>query len=490
MAKGVQISDRVDVQAILQTAITPAAGFGKNLFMVDSDEIPVDLGVVSVTKSDFADYFDEAGVVYQYCLSHFSQKRIPASLLLGRYVPVIGSPSAAEAVSVFRDYETDVAVWEAIDDGSLAVDMNGSTPVDITGIDFTGVTSLEQVWAIITAEIQAYGMPVSSGILKIDNFGRLVFSVPGVLIGAGNVTGLIAVTPGTGTDISAMLGTAVNNHGVDGGTAGAELDRLLSINNSAYFITLKTAGTTTAAIAAEALSFCARIESLEKIGGVVVADANIKDPANTTNIFEVLKSAGYKRSFGIYFENITARPTVCPDAASLGCVIPAAEGTTKFAQEQLVIGGVSGYAAPLTKAETDAVIDHGGNVIERVGEVNYMFPGLTFGGEEIRIMLGRDWFVTRIREDIFNYTIQQPLTAFDNETLTAIAGFIRNRGEQAIARRIIVNTVERPFLINMPDEDDFTAAERASHKMEAFDVFQAYLNSAVNEYKLVGTWSI
>jgi len=143
----------------------------------------------------------------------------------------------------------------------------------------------------------------------------------------------------------------------------------------------------------------------------------------------------------------------------------------------------------LTTSERIALKAKGWNWIETVGET-YLYDGITFGGEEKRIMLGRDWFVSRIMEDIFTDQLNSPLNAFDNETLTKIEGFIRTRGEQAITRRILVNTPDRPFTVNLPDADDITAEERQSHKLTQYDVFKGYINSAINDYQIVGTWAI
>jgi len=479
MAKGVQIEDRVDVQAILQTAVPPADSFAKNLFLIDSAEVPTDKRVVEVTRSDFADVFDSTGLAYAYAQTHFSQKRTPDSLLVGRYIK-----AASPTYSIMGgDYETTLAIWTAISDGSLAVDLNG-TPTDVTGIDLASATTLEQVWALITAAIQAVFADTSAE-LAVDNFDRLVFTSPGNT-GATNTVQLKPVSPATGTDLATLL-DYLNQTPVAGSAAESivdAIDAVEAIDSSGYFITMNSY------TEADLLLFAGKIESMEKIGIVMSDDTDIKDPAKTDDPFSQLKALGYKRTAGIYYESISSRPTMFPDSAGLGAVMPAKEGTTKFCQEALVGVTGSGYSSPLSKGESDVVNDKNGMVVEFVGDVTYWFDGLTFGGEEIRIMLGRDWFVSTIRNAIFAYTIQQPLTAFDNETLTAIAGFISDAGEEAILRRILVNTAERPFSVNLPDADDFTQAERASHKMEVFDAFQAYLNSAVNEYKIIGTWTI
>lgn len=492
MAKGVQISDRVDVQSILQTAVAPQQGFAKNVFIIDADEVPVDRRVVEVTKGDYADKLDSTGLPYAYANTHFSQKRTPDSLLIARW-----AKTATDVYDILgASWVQVLATWKAITDGEFSV-YEVATPAnsdDISACNFSGCTDITQVWDVINLKLASLSTPtitdLDSAEFSIDVFGRILLTIPT----SGSTAPTIAIGPvsgGTGTDLATLMDYTEQTPvaGLDAETITDAIDAIMAKDNTGYFITAKFDNVKETK-ATEISAFCAKIEAMEKIGIVLSDDPLTKDPSDTTNIFYLMKQLGYKRTAGIYYESIASRETMFPDSAGLGAVMPAIEGTTKFCQEEIVGVGVSGYTSPLSKSESDAVNGHGGNVVELVGGVTYWFDGLTFGGEEIRIMLGRDWFVTRIREDIFNYTIAQPFTGYDNETLSAIAGFIRNRGEQAITRRIGVDTALRPFTVNMPDEDAFTAAERGTHVLEALEVFQLYLNSSANEYKITGLWTL
>ena len=105
-------------------------------------------------------------------------------------------------------------------------------------------------------------------------------------------------------------------------------------------------------------------------------------------------------------------------------------------------------------------------------------------------MVGRDWFLNTIASETFTYQMNEPLAAFDNETVSAITGIVQTAGEEAVRRRILVDTAERPFTVRTVDADDFTQAQRASRVMEITDFFQGYLNSSVTDYILIGTWTI
>jgi hypothetical protein len=74
----------------------------------------------------------------------------------------------------------------------------------------------------------------------------------------------------------------------------------------------------------------------------------------------------------------------------------------------------------LTTTERTELESKNCNHIETIGSNTFMYNGLTAGGEEKRIMLARDWFVARIREGIFTDQLNQPLSAFDNPTLSRV----------------------------------------------------------------------
>jgi hypothetical protein len=86
--------------------------------------------------------------------------------------------------------------------------------------------------------------------------------------------------------------------------------------------------------------------------------------------------------------------------------------------------------------------------------------------------------------------LNDPLHAFDNPTLTKVENRIRAAGAEAIARGILLDTEEFPWTVTIPDADSFSSADRATHTMTITDAFLGYLNSAVNDYGISGTWSI
>jgi hypothetical protein len=80
--------------------------------------------------------------------------------------------------------------------------------------------------------------------------------------------------------------------------------------------------------------------------------------------------------------------------------------------------------------------------------------------------------------------------AFDDDTFADVEGILYNWKAQALGRRIIVDTTERPATIQLPDPDTIDATTRASGIANFADVYQYYLNSAIDEWKLTGNWRL
>jgi hypothetical protein len=488
MALGVQIQDRVNVQAILQTAVFVPLDLKKAAHFVDSAEIPVDRRYVEATRSDFADLFDENGIPYNYAALHYSQKRLPASLQIARWIR-----SASKPYWIAGAHNTTLATWAAISAGSFRVSVSGTPATfdDVTGVDLTAATALSQIPGILTAKLAALTSPNVTGlddaVFSFDVYGRLILTMPGT--GAAAIAPVVGVAA-SGTDLSVLM-DATNGEtipGYDAESIGAAIDALRAVDDTAYFYTL-TPDTDNTTREGQILAFAAKIETLNKLGVWTTADTGCKDSSDDGDIMSQTQALGYSRTMGIYYEAIATRPLMIPEAAALGAVIPADEGTVSFAQEALTGVTASGFSAPLSAAQTAVIKGKGGNVIESVGGFTYLYSGQTANGEEFRIMLGRDWFVQRIAAGIFSYQIATPLAAFDAETLGAIEAIIQDAIDAAIVRRILVNTAARPAVVNIPDEDTFTAAQRKSHLMSLPDAFSAYINSNVTDYQIVGVWA-
>jgi len=475
------IVDHIDFQAILQTAVAPRKTFGVQLLLVDDTQIPVDLRLLYTTPTAWDDDFTLGSIPYEYAEVFFAQALVPDTLMLGRWVSAASNPLFVCGPA----YEKDYAIWAAVTDGEFAV-TDGTNTDDVGPCNFTGVTELSQILPILNAALAAVAVPTVTGLntfaFELDSVGRLVLRSSQTGASAASISITVHGTA-LGTDLSAAFMDATNGTsvaGLDAEEPEEALQAISAIDDSYFNIHIRGANDTQQEALAD------YVETQEKLLDVVTVDPNAILPASVDDLPYNMKAKNLKRTLCIYHEHTDE----FPDAAAAGRFLPEKEGTFQFEWQDLAKVSDSGLLSPLSETARTALKDKNCSHIERISPVTFLYNGLTSGGIEKRIMLGRDWFVARNREDIFTNQINTKLAAFDNITLTALEEIIRKNGTEAITRRILVDTPERPFLVTLPDADDIDAAERATHEFVELEAFSGYLNVAIHDYRIVGTWTL
>ncbi len=474
------IRDRVDVQVNLQTSVAPRSTFSTQLFLVDDAQIPIDLRYIYVTQSDYDTVLTLGTEPYKFAQTFFSQILTPDKLMLGRWVDTDVPPGFVSGAAL----ETDYTVWAAIASGTFTVTDSAADADDLTVVDFTGITSLTQVPAVLNLKLAALVAPNITGLenaeFKFDSQGRLVLEMLGEAFGSPT----ISIGPeGTGTDLAALLDAdnGISFPGVEKEEPAETIPIIALDDNSFYNVALDRSATDDQMVALGSY-----IETKVKQLDLVETSAAAKSSGSTSDVGYRIKALSLKRTMAYY----TEQTTEYPEAAVAGAVLSTDEGTTNFAFSPISGATKSGKLSNLSVGDKTALGAKNYVWIETVGNNTYMYDGLTASGNEKRIILGVDWFEARIAEDIFSDQLRSALNSFDNDTFNKIEGIIWTYANEAVTRRIFVNTAARPFVVGLGDADDITAAERATHKLTVTDAFSGYLNSAINDYKIVGTISI
>ena len=473
-----QIRDHIDVQVNLLTAVAPRSTFSTQLFLVDDAQIPVDLRYFYVTQDDYDTVLTSGTEPYKFALTYFSQILVADKLMLGRWINTDVPPGFISGPALETDYE----VFEAISTGTFTVTDSAAATDDLTAVDFTGITALSQVPGILNTAL-ALLTPNITGLenaeFRFDSQDRLVLEMLGEAFDSETIS---IGAQGTGVDLAALMDATngVSFSGVEAEEPEEALALISDEDDSYYNIALDRDATD-----AQMEALAVYVESKTKQLDLVVTAAAAK-AAGSTDLGSVIQALSLKRTMTYY----TEKTDEYPEAAVAGAVLPADEGTTNFAFSP--VSGVthSGLLKPLTVSERTILGDKGYVWMETLGTNTYMYDGLNASGNEKRIILGVDWFEARIAEDIFSDQLRTPLNSFDNATFTKIEGIIWVYADEAISRGIFQDTAARPFTVDLGDADDITTAERATHKLTVTDAFNGYLNSAINDYKIVGTISI
>jgi hypothetical protein len=478
------ISDHVSITATLQTATSPVASFDQLFLAADTADVPHDQRYITTTKSAYTDDLTSGTDAYNFASEFFAQDRTADSLSIGFW-----AETAQENFVVCPDLSTTVASWNLKGATAYYKLTENVTTEEMTVSGLDADTTMVEVLAALNASLAG---TFAAYAWSVDPLGRYILTSDNTGASAATVT----ITAGTtGTDVSDLIGISTSYHvaGLDAETPAQALTAISDIYDDYYFVCYRGSNGTGSGAAVEQLALSTAVQSLNKMLVLVSTDANCKlASGDTSSIAYGTSNADHKRTMVIFTEHTTD----FVDGAIQGLIIPADEGTVNWAWEPLTgvnesgLAGDGSTAEPLTNTERTALEAKNCNWLERISGSTFLYPGITADDIEMRLMVGRDWFVFGIQGDIFADMLNSNLNAFDNATLAKFEGIVREWLDVALERRIIVDTEDRPITVDFPDADDFTAAQRASHTMTLSDVFTAYLNSAVNDVTITGTFVI
>lgn len=483
------ISDHVSITATLQTATSPVASFNCLFLAADTADVPRDVRYITTTKSAYTDDLTDGSDADEFATLFFGQDRTPDTLVVGHW-----AESAAANYLVFPDATETIATWAAITDGYFKITEAGESEAEMGPINFSTfvgggpVTTMAQVASAIES---VFAGVYASYTCTIDASDRLIITSDNT----GASAAAISVAAGvSGTDITQYMDLTSDFHvaGTDAETPAQALTAISDIYDDYYYICYRGANGTGSGALSEQTALSTAVQSLDKVLILVSSHSACIGTPGAGNIGYDLAALDHKRTMVIYTEHTDE----FVDGAMCGLIIPADEGTVSWAWEpttsvsESALGPDGVTAAPLTSTERTNLEGNSCNWFERISGSTFLYPGLCTDDIEMRVIVGRDWFVFGIQGDIFADMLNSDLNAFDNATLAKFEGIVREWLDTALERRIIVDTEDRPISVDFPDADDFTQAQRASHTMTLSDVFTAYLNSAVNDVVITGTFVI
>jgi hypothetical protein len=80
------LSEHIDFNSILETAVVPEEDHGLTMLLLDSDEIPTDVRWRLTTKYDYTSDYESSGVPYKFAQDYWSQVLAAQNLMFGRWV--------------------------------------------------------------------------------------------------------------------------------------------------------------------------------------------------------------------------------------------------------------------------------------------------------------------------------------------------------------------------------------------------------------------
>jgi hypothetical protein len=483
-------SEIVNVSIGLSVTPPSQAGFTVGLLLVDHSDIPIDRRYRQVTRSshssDLTTGTDQSG----WCTALWGQNYNPAQAYIGRWVSAASSPYI-----YFGSPVTTIATWTAVTTGYLKI-TDGTNSDEIGPLNFSAVTSMSDVCTVIQTALQAIAVPNITGLdtatCALDKLDRVVITNSTTGASASTISTTAA---STGIDLrgTGYLGPGVSQAGLDAESLGTALNAILALDDTPYLICQR------GATIAQEVAFSTVVQSLAKFYYSVNDDADAKDSTSTTDAPYQIEALGHNKTWIVYTEHTTnngAAADQYPDAAAIGEINtkPNSEGAISNALTPL--GGLSESGLksdgttviPLTVTERTALEAKGTDYLVNPAGSVHARHGLAAGGQEVRVMIGKEFMGAKISEDWYAYLLANDVVTFSDPDLKALLGIIQFWFEEMASRKLLDDTTFD--FSNFPTASDFTAAERATHTMTISDAASAEVLQSVNDTVLSLSFSV
>ncbi|MDN7476137.1 DUF3383 domain-containing protein [Burkholderia multivorans] len=201
MSNGLPVARLINVTINLAALAAQGANMNTGLILgpsavIDTNERARTYGGIDEVTADFGTNTPE----YFAAALYFNQVPQPQQLMIGRWAKTATSGSLRGGV--LSAAQQDIALWEAVTTGAFSITIDGAAKT-VSGLDFSAQTNLNGVTSVINAKLTGATIAWTGS----------QFVVTSNTTGTNSKVGY-ATAPGSGTDISAMLGLTSNLAGV------------------------------------------------------------------------------------------------------------------------------------------------------------------------------------------------------------------------------------------------------------------------------------
>lgn len=399
MVQALSVSDVVNVDVTISPLATGYSNFGLPLVLGSSSVIDVAerLRAYSTIDQVAAD-FGYLAPEYQWALLYFSQNPRPNQLYIGRWAQSAvagvlrgGVRSAAQRL---------ISNYTSINNGGMVISVDG-TPRTLSSLNFTNVTNLNGVASIVQTALRVTNPNANVTWDAVQNR----FTVQSGTTGPSSQV-LYGTAPGSGTDISAIMGlqTGVASLPVAGQNAESfiqAVQTLADVSSKWYFV---SAATATPPANSDHLAAAAYIEASGRSRQyhITTQDPLTLDSTSALDIASQLKSFNYSKTHTQFSStNPYAVASFIGRAATVNFEGSNTTITLKFKQEP----GVQAEFLTETQAQTlrskncDVFVQYDNDTA--IIQESKMANGYFF--DEVH---GIDWMQNKVQVDLFNLFYQ------------------------------------------------------------------------------------
>ncbi|HDR9135979.1 TPA: DUF3383 domain-containing protein [Burkholderia vietnamiensis] len=394
MSNGLPVSRLINVSINLAALAAQGANLNTGLILgpsaiIDTNERARSYGGIADVTADFGTNTPE----YYAAALYFNQLPQPQQLMIGRWAKTATSGSLRGGV--LSAAQQDITLWKAVTTGAFSITIDGVAK-SVTALDFSAQTNLNGVATVINAKLTGATIAWTGS----------QFVVTSNTTGTSSKVGY-ATAPGSGTDISTMLGLTSSLAGVpaDGIAPEQPVDAaaLLLDRFSNKFLGLDFAD---ASITDDQhIAVANLIEADQRhIYGITTQNPQVLDSTVTTDIASKLKALNLKYTILQYSSS-----TPYAVSSLLGRLLTVnfdGNNTTitlMFKQEPSVA------AEDLTSTQANTLQAKNCNVfVDYSNDTSIIQYGVTPSGIYVDSVYNAIWFRTRIETDVYNLFYQSP----------------------------------------------------------------------------------
>lgn len=389
---GLSVSDVVSVSVSLQPQAAQQRNFGSLLIMGDSNVIDTNQRL-RLYSSLAAVGLDFGGTAPEFLAAQifFGQATQPAQAYIGRWART--ATNGVLAGGVLSATQQLISNFSSISSGGLNITVDG-TPHNLTAINLTSVTNLNAVASALQAALSG----AATVFWDSDNS---VFRVSSASSGpTSSVT--FATAPGSGTDISSLMGliAAGGGYTVTGISAESALAAVIALaaqSNAWYGLMFASSVMPSDPDDVAVAGFINGVTPA-RICGISTQEPGVLSSAVSNDVASQLQALGYNRTYTQYSGSSPySAAAAFGDAFTVNFNGQNTLYTLKFQQE----AGV----APETLTETQAAAADAKNCNYFVNYNNntaILQQGKMSGGQFFDVIHGTDWLQNFIQTAVFN----------------------------------------------------------------------------------------
>jgi hypothetical protein len=421
---------------------------------------------------------------YKCALKYFAggfQGIKPTTMYVG-LVNSNGLTSSTQGLFTSGDASLNLATFQAVTDGEFKISKDGSTPLDVTAIDFTSAVTLDDVATILQDTIRL-ASDLYRNITVTFNATNFIFTSE--TYGSDSEFEITTLT-GAGTDLTGS--TFLDGGAVTIGTTGTLADVISGfLADNRYYHTILSNDWNDQ----EALEWSSAIEAATRITyllWILGTDVNIADQSLTTDISTIAKTLFDKKvnKTVIIFDDTNADRKQASFPSYFGIVdFTSARPLGSLAYKQFP--NIS--ATSISDVRFDNLMAKNVNFYGQAGETGRViaYPGRTPSGQSIDTIIAGDFLDYNITYDVFDLMITLPKLGYVREDFAKLRQALSKTPITALNSKIIGagtdpdtgEDLRSGYKITLPNPDTISTQDKADGIIKGIEIILLLQGSAI-----------